>query len=302
MSIGLITLVLMTPLEQTTKLIMVSLADCANEDGVCWPSIDLLAIRASTSRRNVFRILAALEQSGHVSRRRRGRSGSTVFQIHVDSVAAIAQKVTPRAPFIKEKGDAQSTFLTKKVTPRALKGDAQSTRTIKNQESKDSPPLFAAAPSASHPDPITAVPSKAHARRNSGSKKKADLSEHAWLTRWWCWSFAELTGATYAYNRKAAGIISGLLSEIGFDQTIERACAYLLLPERQRFPKGAPTLEGLRSMFNQLAGKFDDDLEAAAIRAGIFPGDDIPFLAYWTPWEAASSCSSPASGARQGVV
>lgn len=149
------------------------------------------------------------------------------------------------------------------------------------------PPLFAAVPSASLPESPREPKPRSTARRNPAANKQT-LSEHAWLSRWWCWAFAYLTGGPYAFDKKAAGIIQKLLADVGFDQAIERAVVYLLLPERQRFPKGAPTLEGLRIMINQLAGKFDDEIEAKAIRAGIFPGDGVPYLAYWKPWEAAA--------------
>ena len=288
MSIRLIDLVLDAPLEGTTKLVMVALADCANDAGVCWPSIDRLAIRASTSRRNVSRILAGLEQSGHVSRKHRGRAGTTVFQINIDSVQSIIKKVTPSAPFIEKKGDTQRTFYTERVTPRDIKGDTQRTQTVRNLESKDSPPLFAPSSSAPLSGSTPAPKPKPPTRRQPRAKKQANLSEHAWLTRWWCWVFAELTGGPYAFNQKAAGIIAGLLRDVGFDETLERACVYLLLPEQRRFPKGgAPTLEGLRAMVNQLSGKFDEELEVKAVRAGIFPGEDVIYLYGWKPWEAA---------------
>lgn len=126
-----------------------------------------------------------------------------------------------------------------------------------------------------------------HARRPAAAKGRV-LSEHAYLTRWWCHCFERVTGSRYAFQKGKDGkIIKALLDGIGFDETLDRACAYLLTPEARRWPKGAPTLGGLQTMCNQLAGQFDGEAEAKAIRAGLLPDDDatLGYCGYWTPWE-----------------
>jgi hypothetical protein len=63
------------PFGGTKLLTLVVLADFANDDGECWPSIDTLAARARVGRRWVLRILDELEADGWVVRKpRRGRA------------------------------------------------------------------------------------------------------------------------------------------------------------------------------------------------------------------------------------
>ena len=55
-------------LSSTQKLVLLSLADWANDDGLCWPSIDRLAIKTSMAGRSVQRIIRDLESMGFVRR------------------------------------------------------------------------------------------------------------------------------------------------------------------------------------------------------------------------------------------
>jgi len=55
-------------LSSTQKLVLLSLADWANDEGLCWPSIDRLAIKTSMAGRSVQRIIRDLESMGFVRR------------------------------------------------------------------------------------------------------------------------------------------------------------------------------------------------------------------------------------------
>lgn len=64
-----------------SKLVLISLADQANDDGVCWPSIATLTRRTGLDERSIFRHLATLEKLGHLHREQRpGRSN--VYHVH----------------------------------------------------------------------------------------------------------------------------------------------------------------------------------------------------------------------------
>jgi hypothetical protein len=115
-------------------------------------------------------------------------------------------------------------------------------------------------------------------------KKPAGDPRHKWITDWWYWSFETITGAKYAYGADDAGIIATLLKKIDFNQTIERACCYLLMPDEQRFPRGAPTLKGLQFTINQLAASFDEKTENKALAYRILPSKGITLQNY-KPWE-----------------
>jgi hypothetical protein len=55
-------------LSSTQKLVLLSLADWANDEGLCWPSIERLAIKTSMAGRSVQRIIRDLESMGFVKR------------------------------------------------------------------------------------------------------------------------------------------------------------------------------------------------------------------------------------------
>ena len=55
------------PLQGGTILTLLALADWANDEGVCWPSIPKLALKARQSERNVRYILRELQADGFVT-------------------------------------------------------------------------------------------------------------------------------------------------------------------------------------------------------------------------------------------
>ena len=94
MSIALMTDVWRLPLQATRKMVLLALADNANDEGSdCWPSIGKLVEKCSMSERAVQGHLAALEDDGYIKRHERlGRSNK--FTIHVDRIRLeILQKV-----------------------------------------------------------------------------------------------------------------------------------------------------------------------------------------------------------------
>lgn len=50
------------------KLVLLALADWADDDGLCWPSIKKLAVKCSKSERTVQRAISALAEGGHLTR------------------------------------------------------------------------------------------------------------------------------------------------------------------------------------------------------------------------------------------
>lgn len=55
-------------LASTHKLVLLALADWANDEGLCWPSINRLAIKTSMAGRSVQRLIRQLEDMGFVRR------------------------------------------------------------------------------------------------------------------------------------------------------------------------------------------------------------------------------------------
>jgi DNA-binding transcriptional ArsR family regulator len=73
----------------SAKLVLLALADKANEDGECWPGMDTVADMAGVSTRQVSTHLANLEDAGLIVRKRRrsraGRLGRYTFHLNLTS-------------------------------------------------------------------------------------------------------------------------------------------------------------------------------------------------------------------------
>jgi hypothetical protein len=55
-------------LSSTQKLVLLALADWANDEGLCWPSINRLAVKASLTSRGVQKSIRSLEDMGFIRR------------------------------------------------------------------------------------------------------------------------------------------------------------------------------------------------------------------------------------------
>lgn len=72
-------------IDPSPKAVLISLADNANDEGVCWPSIDTISMRTCLSERTVKRAIMILEKLGLlVTKRRDGRSN--VYKITPDNI------------------------------------------------------------------------------------------------------------------------------------------------------------------------------------------------------------------------
>lgn len=86
------------PRRSTHRLLLLALADNANDEGICWPSVATLGRKCATDdRRTMLRQLAWLEAEGFVARERRvGRS--TVYRLLLDRLGDGAQPAGVRVP------------------------------------------------------------------------------------------------------------------------------------------------------------------------------------------------------------
>jgi DNA-binding MarR family transcriptional regulator len=64
-------------LPPSMKLVLMALADIANDEGICWPSVRLLARKCSLSDRTVRGIIADLEAKGFIRIERRFRTNGS---------------------------------------------------------------------------------------------------------------------------------------------------------------------------------------------------------------------------------
>ena len=60
-----------SPTEGSERLVLLALADNANDEGVCWPSLNTIARKCSLERRSVIRLVAQLVDKGLLTVQRR---------------------------------------------------------------------------------------------------------------------------------------------------------------------------------------------------------------------------------------
>jgi hypothetical protein len=68
MSVRVMSAIWEIPMYPTDKLVLLALADCANDQGLCWPSISTVARKSGVSERSVQRSIRAAEKSGLLKR------------------------------------------------------------------------------------------------------------------------------------------------------------------------------------------------------------------------------------------
>ena len=89
-------------LPHGTKLLLLCLADYADDSGNCWPSFQSLANRTDMSRRHVIRVMAELETTGLIRRVEERPYKPTVYRLivptsdtHVTTTSDIAMSPEP---------------------------------------------------------------------------------------------------------------------------------------------------------------------------------------------------------------
>lgn len=127
MSVRLMTEVWAVSLPDSEKLVLLALADCANDEGLCWPSMATLARKCSKSDRTVQASIKRLVASGHMSRSEVPGKGCRYIIHPTTETASPPKPLRPEVPS-PPKGTTQ--------TPEAASD--KPSRTINPQEA--SPP------------------------------------------------------------------------------------------------------------------------------------------------------------------
>lgn len=100
--------------RENALLLMLAIADHANDEGIAWPGIDSLAQKTRVSRRTVQRMVRQLAESGEIIMERgTGRGHTHRYRINLDRLKGV--NVTPFIPF-------------ERVTVTTLKGDTAVSR------------------------------------------------------------------------------------------------------------------------------------------------------------------------------
>jgi hypothetical protein len=96
MSIKLMTQVWESDIGPATKrLVLLALADSANDEGVCWPSVATIARKAGASKRRTEEVLAELASAEVVTKRARWND-SNVYTLNLADLGKDSAEATPR--------------------------------------------------------------------------------------------------------------------------------------------------------------------------------------------------------------
>lgn len=99
MSVRIMAAVWLVKLPDSEKLVLLALADCANDEGGCWPSMATLADKCSKSDRTVQASIKSLCAAGHLTRNEKPGKGVD-YTVHPRSdctpeVASPPKRTTP---------------------------------------------------------------------------------------------------------------------------------------------------------------------------------------------------------------
>ncbi|WP_084215004.1 helix-turn-helix domain-containing protein [Sphingomonas sp. Ant20] len=97
MSVRIMTAVWSVTLPDSEKIVLLALADCANDEGLCWPSMATLAAKCSKSDRTVQAAIKSLVASGHMSRQEIAGRGCRYIVHPTPEAAAPPKPLHPEA-------------------------------------------------------------------------------------------------------------------------------------------------------------------------------------------------------------
>lgn len=111
------------PEDKAELVVMLALADFADDEGKCWPSVDAIGKKARMSERNARRILRKLEVDGYLKTiEGGGRHGCSQYRINPDKMSP-GQNVPP--------GQNEQETRTKRARNPDIAMSAEPSRTIK---------------------------------------------------------------------------------------------------------------------------------------------------------------------------
>jgi hypothetical protein len=146
-----------SPTKGSEKLVLLALADFANDAGRCWPSISTIAKRCGLDRRYVISILHQLEEGGHIQVERRGRQSNlyTLGGVVNRTPPAQEQEVRQASP----PGEVDNTTHNEAGSTRVVRPASPESSINHQKEPSKEPPINPANPQAGRqqqPQPLTA--------------------------------------------------------------------------------------------------------------------------------------------------
>lgn len=126
-------------LSAAERVVLISLAEWANDDGVCWPSLDKIAARVERSRRYVIAVIDELEAKGHLTREGRHQR-TTVYRLTDPAACPNSEAESTGEP--KSTGAAGNTPKVNYRSPDPVNHRSpKPTNTPTNEPAKGGPPI-----------------------------------------------------------------------------------------------------------------------------------------------------------------
>ncbi|MDD5177369.1 MAG: helix-turn-helix domain-containing protein [Sterolibacterium sp.] len=114
----------------TELLLLLAIADFANDDGVAWPSVGTLAKKIRMSERNTYYLLAKIAKTGELTiETNKGPRGCNLFRVHVLQ----GEKIAPLKP-VAGTPEAGSSRPLKPTAPEPPVNHKRTTRAISSPD------------------------------------------------------------------------------------------------------------------------------------------------------------------------
>ncbi|HPE80103.1 MAG TPA: helix-turn-helix domain-containing protein [Gammaproteobacteria bacterium] len=224
------------PLNHAAKLVLLCLADHADDSGTCWPSLSRIAAMTGLDQSTVKRKIRALEHDGLVNRSRSigGAGHSTRYQVQTEKQAHCAPvKQARNAP---DEEDNRCTLPPKQVHAAPITGAQCATnhkepsRTPKEKSEHSIPTCPHAEVIAIYHEVLPELP-RVQPARWQGSTRARDLQarwredERHRNLRFWRWFFEAVRVSPFHLGENARGWradLGWLMKRSNFDKVIER--------------------------------------------------------------------------------
>lgn len=235
-------------LSGTELLLMLALADRADDHGVCYPSVDSLASKTRKSRRTVQETVATLEKDHKLSvQPNAGPNGTNIYRLNLKTVAEGGAE-TARGVFTPEGTDPQA-VTTETGCSEKVGGVRKPVRKVVRKVVREIAPNTSCTSGTSG---TIKEDSPAEAGVSEDRKEKTE-SEHHRFIQLWCAAFEQKFGEKYAFVGGRDG--EAVKKLIGFglptEHLIRIAKAAWEHPE-EFFCKRAASLTGYMSRLNEI--------------------------------------------------
>lgn len=223
----------------TQKLVLISLADQANDDGVCWPSVHTICLRTSLKERTVRKLIKELQDGGFLKiRSRQGTSNvydltpalnAPLHNMHPlkkntpapDAPPPLHDVHTPPAPDAprtqiepKEEPKGNPKVNPQPLAPAANAPDADEKKNVVEAEIVDNEKTGLAA------KPKIEIPDDMPGPRDENAKTYRPWANYAF-------AFRKRYGTWPVWNQRTAAQISQLVDRLGHDEAPRVAAYYL---------------------------------------------------------------------------